>query len=263
MGWAKRSYDPHGRTHYNTSFINAPQYATQVTDFIAQVNEYATLRAMTGSPLAVSNRNFGMYSTSALERIEAALNTPTPVLEASMKGASFAIRTGEKYGEGRVNLELRAITNNLPDARRVLLNTARFLSDPLRAQLQLGTQGRPYTIDEVRNVDRLSWRTVERLPMGVQVMMGEVGDRMTPGPKTPRKPQVLKLRWSIPMVEWEKRPGMPDEMVARVVEARARYLETLEGLAQRSAQTGPDALARALDSAVHVFARSTQLHQSF
>ena len=259
--FAKRRIEPQGRTQYNTSFRHNPAYARELTDFIAQASEYATMRMFAGSPKSVSNWRFGFYTQEGLGQMRAQLAAPTPAgIGKTFKFYSFAPRSGPLYGEGRLNLELRAITNNVPDARRVVVATDRFLEDPHGALVKLGRKGPGYRMHEVASVDRLSSRTLQRLPSNVRERLEQVA-KQAPGSNelsvmgtTP-----LELHWASPMVSWEARPGVPPEVQARIHSERRTYLETLQQLTEARGMPAAEMSGR-INEAVHRFAKRTGIH---
>jgi hypothetical protein len=206
----------------------------------------------------------GPYHRGQLTRIRLALasgevenipqdNYASP--DDTTKYHSVAIRR-DIYGEpDRVGLELRAITRNTPDAKRVLRATVRFLSDPKRARVKLGTRGRSYRVSELREVDRLDDDTSSRFPEDVR----EFFDRWR-GATSYAWTRERIQRWSLPLVRFEERSYISPEVGARVGEARQAFLEEAKAAAQIE---DADEAASRMDEAVHHFAETTQLHQYY
>ena len=264
VAWAKNRYSPDGRTQYNISFENDPRYAEEITNLVALGSEYATWRMLAGGPLGVSNRNFGVYSEPGLTAIRNELLKATPDLGANFKGSSFAPRSGAKYGSlRRVVLEARAITNNVPDARRLVMGTVRALEDPSNARVRFGRRAVGVRLKDLSGVEHLNPETPNRLPQEVQALFRRALRDLVAGPKTPLNKEVLNGRWSLPMVKWEERPGFSAEGSSQVRAARDRYLNRLQALA--AIPDGTNIAGRPMDDriadAVHLFAKETQLHE--
>ncbi len=260
VGWVKRNIEPTGRTQYNVGFRHNSAYAEQLAVFTAQAAEYATLRMAAGSPRGLHNPMFGMYSAEGLSQLTEKLRSPTPELEGPdvkpFKYRSVTLRSGPKYGPpGTLVLEVRALTNNVADPRRVVMSAVRFLENPDRALVRLGRRSVGHRVDDLRTVDRLDGNTARRLPAASQRLLGTVkslGDH----------PTNLWLSGAIPMVAWERRPGIPAEVQKTIVRERARFVATMEHIARNAGDkpTLHQIRPRVLD-AVHTFAKNTGLHE--
>lgn len=269
---AKARFDPDGRTQYTTGFKNSPSHAKELTTYVAQAAEYVTLRMIAGSPKGVETWNFGMYPKGLLEAIEGEFKKASPQFENYFKSSSFAVRSGKKYGEGTVVFELRAITNNVQEARHVVTNNVRFLQDPRNTAVAFGRLAKPYRMADVEHVERLSWDSVHRLPKSVQKLFADLVGDFHPMLREEGRADDWRLRWSIPMVKWEERPSVPAEVRQRIKEARRTFVARLREVARWPPDleaTAPEvsygrSYAKhlgAIYEAGHQFAKTTQVHQ--
>jgi hypothetical protein len=258
----RRHLAPDGRTQYNVSFLHDPEYADEIATLAAHASEVVTLRMLAGSPLGVANRHFGMYPADQVARLRSLLAASELLtlsdVGAGFKRSSFAVRSDpHKYGEGRVVFELRAITQNAPDARRVLVEVEHFLEDPRGAVLRLGRKSGGATVAQLKDVERLGPQAVARLPAQVQALLKKTAEAVTPHADD------LVQRWSVPMVPWELRPGVPEAVRSVVVQERQRFVSGLEELAREAKLYGRSdrVVTSEVAERVHEFARRTQVHQ--
>jgi hypothetical protein len=272
--FTQQAIDVDGGFHFHASFLPNAKYAKEISIFLAQTNEYFALRNFGRSPDAIHFERQRPYTAERLEKIESSLTDGRCVND---KLAAFSARAGDRvYGNNRrQGFEARATNKNVSEARRIFAVTVHFLSDPANARVKLGNQpvfggtdfwlGQSYTMSDIAGVDRLGAHLLDRFSPAVKSFYERVSER----PELRHDVEFGELKgtelatlWSLPMVEWEKRPYIPDAIKEKVLAEREKFVTALDALAAKYPPGSSTAGAQAsIQSLVHEWCKATKLHE--
>lgn len=273
-----------GGFHYHTTFLPEPELATELSTYLAHIDEVHSTAMYDWDPVARANRTAQANATSDeklrssylfsnvghqylrpqlkanIDRIEEAIARGRATTQ---KLYSVGFRSGGTYGNtGRVGYEFRAVGQDRVKNRAFLERTVEFLENPRETDLRILGETDTFRIADLVGLDRLSDQTVRRI--GEPATSGTLERilNLANGSKDSRTKYHL-VNWGYPMLRWEERPHLM-KLEAKIKQARERYVNEVGEIAAQFEQVGTEGrrsrdFADRLNYAVERFVHDSQI----
>ena len=233
-----------GQFVWDVKYVLGNKHARLVSEFLATGNEFSTAKYFATDAANVKKLTLGPLGSDDFEAVYWMIKA-NEFDELPGAASTFAVKLPPLDKAGRSGFVVHTESYDLNTARSMLANIVRFVDDPKNAVIKFGSEGKGYTISDMRRVsEHLHGTVVDRLGVKTQHFLKELEhtlDIQVSGPP-------LLDRWGYPFVRWDKRPGISDSAKQLIKSAQDEYQQQLDRLAATYARLGrePDAHARDL-----------------